>query len=146
MAKSYRGSANYASPCIYTPCDTHSLDPPDSASRMHLDWFSRLCTAHGRQSLYCTTCVKMRLTRDYKTSHTHAAPGYGSREITAAASRGLAAGQSSGESPSSVRSESGAPLPPKQPQSRTAAACLASSQHRTALALSTDRLNVCRQT
>jgi len=30
---------------------------------MHLDRFSRLCTAQSRQSLYFTTCIKKRLTR-----------------------------------------------------------------------------------
>jgi len=44
----------------------------------------------------------------------------GSREVTAAASWGLAAGQSSGGSVSMFRSESGAPLPPKRPTTKAA--------------------------
>jgi len=41
---------------IYTPCHTCFLDPPDR--------FRGFCTAHGRESLYFTVCVKMQWMRD----------------------------------------------------------------------------------
>ena len=30
-------------------------------TKLHLNWLSRFCPAHGRQSLYFTTCVRTRL-------------------------------------------------------------------------------------
>jgi len=35
---------------------------PTQPSKLHLDWFSHFCTAHGRESLYFTMCIKMQLT------------------------------------------------------------------------------------
>jgi len=35
-------------------------------SKLHLDWFSRFRTAHGRKSLYFNMCIKMQLKCDFK--------------------------------------------------------------------------------
>ena len=36
------------------PCNTSSLYPPDSASKLHLNWFSHLYTAHSSTSIFFT--------------------------------------------------------------------------------------------
>jgi len=77
-----------------------------------------------------TRSLMSHYTRLYNMrSPTRALRACGSREVTAVASWELAAGQSSGGSVSPFRSESGAPLPPKQPlRLMTKAACLPRSQ------------------
>ena len=42
----------------YIPCNTCSWTYLTQHSKLHLDRFSRFCTAHGRESLYFTVCVK----------------------------------------------------------------------------------------
>jgi len=46
----------------YSPVDANvhvhlkhtSLSQPESIPKKHLDWFSLFCTAHSKDSLYCT--------------------------------------------------------------------------------------------
>jgi len=53
-----------------SPCNACTLYPePTPLSihpKLHLDQFSCFCTTRGRESLYFTMCVKMRLMRDFK--------------------------------------------------------------------------------
>jgi len=54
-------SGNLHSHIIHVPW-TH----PTQHSKLHLDQFSRYCTAHGIESLYFTMLVKTRLTHNFK--------------------------------------------------------------------------------
>ena len=51
-------------------CTPHAIHVPwthqTQHPMLHLDRFSRFCTARGRESLYFAVCVKTRLTRDEK--------------------------------------------------------------------------------
>jgi len=51
---------------IYTQIiNVPSLEHPTQHPKLHIDCFSRFCTAHSRECLYIfTVCVKTRLTRD----------------------------------------------------------------------------------
>jgi len=39
---------------------------PTQHHKLHLDLFSHFCIADGRESLYCTVCIKTQLMRDLK--------------------------------------------------------------------------------